>query len=192
MFISMQTLREKTLDLRRQHILEAASSVFAQRGFERATIKDIARTAGVSDGSIYNVFENKTALLEALLERLGTATDLEPPRDADGAPVQLRDLLHRRWAAFSPDTLQILRAVLAEALVDENLRRLFLERVLAPVLEAPARGALVATAEAEVSQRVIVGALMGITLLRLLGDEVVARRWDDFPDRLADLFGRPS
>ena len=183
------SLREKTSNLRRQHILEAASAVFAERGFERATIKDIARAAGIADGSIYNVFENKSALLEALLERLSSATDPAEAPVGSEAPVGLGELLRRRWRAFSPDTLQMMRAVLAEALVDEDLRRHFHDRVLAPVLKsATAPAGRLSDDDGEITQRAIVGALLGVTLLRLLGDDVVARRWDEFPDRLADLF----
>lgn len=183
----MQTLREKTANLRRRHILEAASAVFAERGFERATIKDIAQMAGVSDGSIYNVFENKTALLQALLERLGAAQGLVRSPDDGEAPVGLRDLLRQRWSAFSPETLQVLRPVLAEALVDEHLRGLFLDRVLARVLASPAPD-IVSDEDAEITQRALVGALLGLILLRLLGDQVTARRWEEFPDLLASLF----
>ena len=38
---------------RRTQILDAATSVFATRGFSRATIRDIARAAGLADGTIY-------------------------------------------------------------------------------------------------------------------------------------------
>ena len=48
------SLAGKTALLRRQHILDAATRVFAAKGFHRATIRDIAAAAGVADGSIYN------------------------------------------------------------------------------------------------------------------------------------------
>ena len=52
---------------RREQILDAATTVFAAKGFHRATIKEVARAAGVADGTIYNYFENKAALLLGLL-----------------------------------------------------------------------------------------------------------------------------
>ncbi len=52
---------------RREQILEAALEVFADKGFDRATNKDIARRAGITPGLIYHYFKSKqTVLLEAI------------------------------------------------------------------------------------------------------------------------------
>lgn len=48
---------------RRTQILGAASKVFARKGFHGATIAEIARTAHLSEGSIYNYFHSKEDLL---------------------------------------------------------------------------------------------------------------------------------
>ena len=57
----------------RERILAAAIEVIKQRGVTAATTKEIARTAGVSEGSLYNHFENKTALFgSALAEVAGS------------------------------------------------------------------------------------------------------------------------
>lgn len=53
---------------RRTRILDAAVGVFAQRGFDRARVSDIARSAGVADGTIYLYFKNKDDLLIRLFE----------------------------------------------------------------------------------------------------------------------------
>src|SRR6476619_3320829 len=66
-------------DARREQILQAAAQVFAAKGFHRATVRDVARAAGVADGTIYNYFENKTALLLGILDRLNESDR----RDAD-------------------------------------------------------------------------------------------------------------
>jgi TetR/AcrR family fatty acid metabolism transcriptional regulator len=185
------TLREKTDEVRRSHILEAAARVFAERGYHGATIRDVARAAGVSDGSIYNVFENKTALLLSLLDPLAAASSSAGPPPAEGgdASARLEGYIRRRWDAFSPATLQVLRSVLAEALVNDELRRLFFGRVLAPALDGASVGA---GAEPGVALRPLVGAMMGLILLRLLGDEVTAQHWETFPERLAQLFSPTS
>jgi len=196
----MTTLREKTQEVRRSHILEAAAQVFAERGYHRATIKDVARVAGVSDGSIYNVFENKTALLLSLLDPLAAASisvALWPPERADTGG-RLEGFIRQRWDAFTPDTLRVLRAVLAEALVNDELRRLFFDRVLAPALgtgnmdAAEAMSGSDAGEEAAIALRPLIAAMMGLILLRLLGDELTAQHWETFPGRLAQLFSPPS
>ncbi|WP_192809381.1 TetR/AcrR family transcriptional regulator, partial [Actinomadura montaniterrae] len=57
----------------RDRILAAAIGVIRERGITAATTKEIARSAGVSEGSLYNHFANKTALFAAALGEV-TAT----------------------------------------------------------------------------------------------------------------------
>jgi AcrR family transcriptional regulator len=54
---------------REARILDATAELFAHYGFDKTTVSEIARAAGVSKGSIYLHFESKEALLEALLLR---------------------------------------------------------------------------------------------------------------------------
>lgn len=83
---------ENTRDRTDKHdlILEAAIDVFAAKGFHHARISDIARKAGVADGTIYLYFRNKDDVLlcifeekmELLLGGLRVAlTGLEDPYD---------------------------------------------------------------------------------------------------------------
>lgn len=55
---------------RRMQILEAAVTLFAERGYQRATVKEIAARAGIAPGTIYLYFRNKRELLLALAETL--------------------------------------------------------------------------------------------------------------------------
>jgi len=59
--------REASKKETRQLILTAARRLFAQRGMEEATIRDIAKEAGVSPASVVVHFKSKTALLEEAL-----------------------------------------------------------------------------------------------------------------------------
>lgn len=56
------------IQARRASIVEAAIDVFWQKGFHRTRISDIARAAGLSQGSIYNYVESKEALLYLVCE----------------------------------------------------------------------------------------------------------------------------
>ncbi|MFO0003231.1 MAG: TetR/AcrR family transcriptional regulator, partial [bacterium] len=57
-------------------ILEAAIEVFAEKGFHHARISDIARRAGVADGTIYLYFRNKDdVLLTIFEEKMGVLID---------------------------------------------------------------------------------------------------------------------
>ncbi len=55
--------RRALYEERRTQILQAAATVFSQKGFDAATIRDIARAASMAEGSIYLYFKNKQDLL---------------------------------------------------------------------------------------------------------------------------------
>lgn len=54
---------------RRQQVLTAAAECFRRRGFHGASMAEIAKTAGMSAGHIYNLFENKDDVIAAIVER---------------------------------------------------------------------------------------------------------------------------
>jgi AcrR family transcriptional regulator len=83
--------RKARNDVYRQHILEAAERVFADRGFEAAKVQEISQLAALSMGTIYAIFPGKTELFSAILEERGrellraarqVATRHAPPRQA--------------------------------------------------------------------------------------------------------------
>ncbi|WP_028534054.1 TetR/AcrR family transcriptional regulator [Paludibacterium yongneupense] len=53
---------------RRHQVLDAASVCFRQKGFHGASMAEIARVAGMSVGHIYHYFENKEAIITAIVE----------------------------------------------------------------------------------------------------------------------------
>jgi len=55
--------------LRRQRLLDAAASLFIRHGFDKTTVAEVAREAGVGKGSVYLHFPSKEALLEGLMLR---------------------------------------------------------------------------------------------------------------------------
>src|SRR5690242_15098479 len=74
---SNDPIQEQLIAARRNQILDAATTVFSEKGFHRATIRDVAKTAGIADGTIYIYFENKTAILFGILDRMNQ-TDERP------------------------------------------------------------------------------------------------------------------
>lgn len=65
----MPKLKPETQSARREHILDAAETCFAQAGFHRTTMHDICKMAGVSPGALYVYFDSKEALIAGLTER---------------------------------------------------------------------------------------------------------------------------
>ena len=54
---------------REQRILDAAAELLLRYGYDKTTISDVAKTAGVSKGAIYLHFESREALFDALIMR---------------------------------------------------------------------------------------------------------------------------
>lgn len=59
--------RKKSLENRREIVIDSARTLFGRYGFERTTIDDIAKDAGVGKGSVYLEFPNKQEILFAII-----------------------------------------------------------------------------------------------------------------------------
>jgi AcrR family transcriptional regulator len=89
--------RQARTDVYRQHILDAAERVFAERGFEAAKLSDISKGAAVSMGTIYAIFPSKDDLFRVLLEERGREiSELARQVLANGRPPRqaLEALVH--------------------------------------------------------------------------------------------------
>ena len=99
-------------DATRAALIELAAQLFATRGYDQTSMRDIAREGPVSMGAIYLHFKNKAELLVQALEAR-IAQDLEATADPDGAPVDHVDRL--ATAARTFPTRRELRALLVQA-----------------------------------------------------------------------------
>jgi AcrR family transcriptional regulator len=90
---------------KRTRLIAAAAAAFSRVGFDRASVDDIAASAGVAKGTVYLYFASKGELFLATLEELreqGGAGEA----DVEGGPeAALRRLIRRQLAlaAASPD-----------------------------------------------------------------------------------------
>src|SRR5205085_6444857 len=99
--------RSATSD-KRTRIMDAAIKVFAERGFHSATVAEIARGAGVADGTIYLYFKGKDDLLLRLFDEKMTellAQAREAVQKERSAPAKLRRFiqLHLALVERNPD-----------------------------------------------------------------------------------------
>jgi len=187
-------IQELVAAARRKQILDAATQVFAEKGFHRATIKDIARVAGIADGTIYTYFASKDEVLLAVLDRLNETTERKQQfvlGDEQDLKAFFRAYLQQRMALLWPNA-EVFRAVLPELLVNGELRKRYYEQVLAPTI---AVGEQFFQAQSEQLQinipltvRAIAGTLLGLLLLQLLGDQEIAEQWEELPNVLTTLF----
>lgn len=61
------TSRDKQKLLTRARVMDAARTLFAEKGYEQATIRDIAALAGVAPGSVFTTFASKSDLLQEIV-----------------------------------------------------------------------------------------------------------------------------
>jgi AcrR family transcriptional regulator len=189
-------LKAKTQQLRRDHILDCAIKVFDAEGFRGATIHTIAQAAGVSDGTVYNVFENKEDILLAVLQRLLQSSLQTAPAPPPNITLDqlLRLMVASRWDGMTPEVLAMMRVVWSEALINRDLASQYCETILAPTLAAPEplfqhmleRGEMSDT-DIPMAIRTMAATFIGFTMLKLLGDPVVNERSADVPAQLAEI-----
>jgi AcrR family transcriptional regulator len=78
--------KRRTADESKSNILSAACNVFAERGYEKASIREVAKRAGISIGGIYIYFKNKEELytglmreqMDAFSDHTGSLREQEP------------------------------------------------------------------------------------------------------------------
>jgi AcrR family transcriptional regulator len=63
--------RKRDAAATRQALLDAGAKLFAERGFDRTTVRDIAKLAGANQSLLFRYFGSKEALFEAVIARSG-------------------------------------------------------------------------------------------------------------------------
>lgn len=189
-------VRDLLVSARREQILEAATRVFAEKGFRRATTREVAREAGVSEGTIYNYFEDKDELLIAIMDVLNE-TERRAEDFEEGLATDFEGFVEaylRRRMALIWENREVFRVVLSEMLVNAGLRERYMREVVEPTmrigeenfLSRVRQGGARAT-DAALAMRVSAGAVLGLLVLGLLGDGEVASRWDEASGVLSGL-----
>ena len=90
----------------RARILEAALRVFRERGFQAATMREIAAKAEMALGAAYYYFESKDAIVMAFYERAQQQMEPELERILDSRKTlesRLRGLISYKWQYFLPN-----------------------------------------------------------------------------------------
>lgn len=143
----------KLTDKKRQNIIDAAICEFRKNGFLAAKTTQIAKRAGVSSRTLYNHFETKEALFDAITEILIERNSAMDPVSYDASrdlSEQLTEALKRYVVVLTePEAIGLNRMVISEFLRDlDRSRRFFAETashdypVTQLVTEAISAGAL--------------------------------------------------
>jgi AcrR family transcriptional regulator len=117
-------------------LMEAAAAVIQERGFEAATMAEIAERADAKIGSLYRFFPNKDAVAEALMQHYGEFLEAEYDRVSaqakDASPEVVADLLMDLLVKLFPQT-KAMTALLESRTDWTKVRFWFRRRALAGV-----------------------------------------------------------
>ncbi|HIE38018.1 MAG TPA: TetR/AcrR family transcriptional regulator [Anaerolineales bacterium] len=166
-------------EARREQILKAAAALFAEKGYQRATVKEIAARAGVAPGTIYLYFENKRDLLLAIADRL-----IAQPVDQILVEASRLDAeayvatIIRNRIQFARQNQALLQALVTEIWTDEELREQFFAQVIGPIIVAGAAYLQARVAEGklrpcrpEIVAPAVAGAIIILSALRVLAPD---------------------
>jgi AcrR family transcriptional regulator len=178
-------------------ILNAARRLFAQKGMEESTIRDIAREAGVSPASVVVHFKSKTALLEEALNRdIETAlSELVASMPED--PELLDRLMHLAKGFFRlyDQNRKLYRALIRHTLFEPagetpnitNVSELYLRFLSGLVEEGQARGIIRPEVDATVAASSFFSLYLGALIMLFRMPEMTV---EALADALAAMTGQ--
>ncbi|MET0220141.1 MAG: helix-turn-helix domain-containing protein [Tardiphaga sp.] len=117
-----------TANARMEHLLRAAKTTFAQKGFAATTMDDVAGAAGMSKKTLYKLFVSKSELFRAMLlsslpqVRFGDIPD-------EGSTIDRLRLSLQRIAdiALAPEEIALHRLIIGERLLSPDFAGIFSE-----------------------------------------------------------------
>jgi AcrR family transcriptional regulator len=132
-----QQTRKRDSAATREALLDAAEELFAGRGYDRTTVRDIAGQAGVNQALLFRYFGSKEALFAAVIARSSRDKLAESPPDQVFAKV-LRSLLDKTQT--TEPAVQIMLRSAGEDVAANTIRQELSEdyvRVLADLTDGP-------------------------------------------------------
>ncbi len=132
---------ERRLQRTREALLDAAATVFAERGFQGASLDEIAATAGYTRGAIYKHFADKEELLHEVCVRLNERTFAEfdeLPSGSDLLDTSDLPAVTAQWASMVERDTEF-RVVMLEFQLHAYRNPDLRERALTFVAREPAR-----------------------------------------------------
>jgi AcrR family transcriptional regulator len=114
--------RPRQMPERRRHLIAAAADLFLHRGYHATTMDDIARAAGMSKKTVYQVFSGKAELFDALLS--DWFAPFTAPIEADGLPprqVLTGALVRLANFVLSERQVLLMRLLIAETSCSEEI-----------------------------------------------------------------------
>jgi AcrR family transcriptional regulator len=183
----MGRVTQAHIDSRRETILDAATAMFVRKGFEAATMQEIATEADLSAGAIYRYFPSKEALLRAVCAGASgeISQQFASASEATSSPLEaILEIGRQEWEAMAePEnrdaTMLYLETALAAARRPEELaaaRRdvvvTLMREVEALILQAQESGEITGEVEARSLGAMLLAAHVGTSVIRLQMEEL--------------------
>lgn len=182
----------------RTKILQAAQKLFARKGFDGTTTKDLARKAGVAEGTIFRHFSNKKAILIELATEgwVDILTDLLTELSEMASYQAVAQVMRRRMLNMNQN-VDLMRICFFEAQFHPELRDRIQSEVIAKMTDVAE--AFVETAmdkgvyrkmNSQIVARVFVGmfAIAGFSQDTMLEGDADPQAMKDMAEGLADIF----
>lgn len=124
--VADQERTERLAEQHRREIVDAAERLVKGNGLHQLKLRDIAKESGKSLGNLYNYFQNKEAIIEALVEReksrflMVVSQKIEPLPEEDYKSMLRRHL----ELMLDPDSLLLAISVAGEALVNPGVHKI--------------------------------------------------------------------
>ncbi len=131
------TRKEKKTKERHEQILKAAGEVFTRKGYEAATIPEIAQAAGVAAGTIYLYFPSKRELFIATVKSIIFTTpllDLIGKIPTGNFEDVFKKILKERFALIKTETVNRMPNLISEVIRDSELKEMWIKDFLKPFL----------------------------------------------------------
>ena len=176
----------------RQKVLDAARALFAERGYEPATIRDIAKGAGMSTGAVFANFQDKAELFEAVLTE-DLAKLAETLKTAAAAETTVRGrLLAALTAAYhgSLEQLPLVQAVVARSWFQPVAAEMRTRAAVKPILSVVTDALQAGVREGELRQDADVRLLSDLIYAAFLSNYRLAAYDNWTQDQLVAQMGR--
>ncbi len=169
--------RERRIERRRKEILEAAAQVFADKGYDATTTRDIADAVDMGESTLYNYFQNKREVLLAIVDLKRAELDeffshIEQMEDSAGL-VQLIEQADIFWLS----RVNFTRTLIGEAwrnpeimaILQNRLARLF--NLIKEYLDRQVQAGHYRAVQTNLTARMILGMFISLQVPGLFGSQ---------------------
>ena len=178
---------------KKEKILNAAIKIISKKGFFNASISEIAKLAGVADGSVYTYFKGKNELLiesfKLVLEKILKKVEKELTKTGDPLEkIKIIIKMHVEYMEKHPDTANFLQIQLRQSNRDirhhikNEMRKYY--HILGKILQ---EGIHQGKIRNDVNKRII-GSLIFGTVDEIITSWVLSEKDEKLSDKLEDIY----